>query len=178
MKRKIIFSVLVFAILLVTITFKDRSSKLNVNQVFTSYTIDVDNPEEVVKAADNVFVGTVISCDSVRYINDQAVTNYTVKVKSNIKNNLKTDKTITIGKWGGVDKDLKSFQLIEDDVMPVPGNTYVFMANKQNDGTLLVSGKNSNIEITEAADTDSIKASKVYKIYEDAEKNESGNSDN
>ncbi|NMD72884.1 hypothetical protein HHO41_21960 [Bacillus sp. DNRA2] len=106
-------------------------------------------------------------------------TNYKITVVKNIKGNIKKDKSIPITKAGGVDKDNSSVILFEDDNLPETNKLYVFLAYAQEDGSLLVSGPNSNIlvgnsnksEISTNLPLDE-KASKVISSYEKAKTNQ------
>ena len=117
--------------------------------------------------ADYVFVGNVVSEDDVVYKHAVTVetedgktqevstpyTNYTVNITQNIKGNLITEEDIPIQKAGGFSKDGTECFLYEGDELPIAGNTYIFFAYAQLDGSLLVSGPISNINIkAESAD--------------------------
>lgn len=86
--------------------------------IFSDYTLDVDNPDEVVEDADYVFVGKVTEetgtiyknktpieqeDGSIEYIGE-AYTNYKVEVISNLKNELTLNKEIALEKQGGIVK--------------------------------------------------------------------------
>ncbi len=132
-----------------------------------SFGIDYNRLEEVVGDADYVFVGNVVSEDDVVYKHAVTVetedgktqevstpyTNYTVNITQNIKGNLITEEDIPIQKAGGFSKDGTECFLYEGDELPIAGNTYIFFAYAQLDGSLLVSGPISNINIkAESAD--------------------------
>ncbi|CEG34483.1 hypothetical protein BN1180_04686 [Peribacillus simplex] len=57
---------------------------------------------------------------------------------------LVTDTSIPIQKAGGINEDGSFVVLYEDDTLPEEGKSYVFLAYAQDDGSLLVSGPNSN----------------------------------
>ena len=121
--------------------------------------IDYNNLEEVVGDADYVFVGTVVSEDDVVYKHTVTVetedgrtrevstpyTNYTVNISQNIKGNLVTGEDIPLQKAGGFTKDRTECFLYEGDELPTVGNSYIFFAYAQLDGSLLVLGPISNI---------------------------------
>lgn len=44
-------------------------------------------------------------------------------------------------------EDKSTYFLFEDDSLPQKGKVYVFTATAEQDGSLLVSGPNSNIEV-------------------------------
>jgi len=126
-----------------------------------SFAIDVNNPRELVGDADYVFVAEVVSEDGTEYLFPIEVetddggtkvvtspyTNYSIKVVEDIKGNLVTDTVIPIQKDGGLFEDGSMYQLYEDDELPVVGETYIFYAYAQEDGSLLISGPNSNVKM-------------------------------
>ncbi len=126
-----------------------------------SFVINVDNRSELTGDADYVFVGKVISMNDTIYKDPVAgedergkpielaspYTNYTVNVLKNIKGELVTDKDIPIQKSGGIAEDQSQYFLYEKDQLPVEGNVYIFYSYAQPDGSLLVSGPNSNRKI-------------------------------
>lgn len=127
--------------------------------IFSDYTLDVDNPDEVVEDADYVFVGKVTEetgtiyknktpieqeDGSIEYIGE-AYTNYKVEVISNLKNELTLNKEIALEKQGGIREDGSAYDVFEDDQLPEEGEIYIFTAYTQDDGSLLVAGGNSTI---------------------------------
>lgn len=135
-----------------------------------SNAIDCNNLKEVVGDADYVFVGNVVEKRETIYkfpvmIEDgngnereetSPYTNYVVQVVENIKGNLRKEDTILLQKAGGITKDGSMYIVYEKDEMPIAGNSYIFFAYAQPDGTLLVSGPASNLalDLTEAASDD------------------------
>ncbi|MBC2100646.1 cell surface protein [Listeria booriae] len=167
-----------------------KKEKIPTYEIRSTYTVDVDNPEEVVGSVDYVFVGKVleetgtsyknkvpveVDSDTIEYIGD-AYTNYKVKVISNIKNELVTDNVIEIAKLGGIREDKSAYDVFEDDELPVQGETYIFTAFTQDDGSLLVSGANSNIRFDEKpskVNTEKAVAStEEYQEYQEAVDNQ------
>lgn len=126
-----------------------------------TYAIDYNNIKEVVGDADYVFVGNVISEEGTEYKfpimveNEDGTerevtspyTNYLVQIVENIKGNLTVEHAIPIQKAGGITKDKSEYLVYEGDEIPVIGNSYIFFAYAQPDGTLLVSGPISNVYI-------------------------------
>lgn len=127
--------------------------------IHSDYTLDVDNPNEVVADADYVFVAKVKKetetiyknktpmeqeNGSIEYIGE-AYTQYKIEVISNLKNELETNKEISLEKQGGIREDGSAYDVFEDDQLPIVGEVYIFTAYKQDDGSLLVSGANSTI---------------------------------
>ncbi|BBN98746.1 hypothetical protein [Sporolactobacillus terrae] len=136
------------------------TNQKNLKKVYVegSFSINVDSPRATVGDADYVFVGRVIQKDKTSYKDTVTVetanggakevstpySNYKVSVLKNIKGNLKVDSSIPIQKFGGVNKDHTEIVLYEDDQLPEENKTYVFLAYAQDDGSLLISGPNSN----------------------------------
>jgi len=165
-----------------------RASKLNnlpISRMEGSFSINTDNPKETVGDADYVFLARVDQLVNTEYRNPITIetkngtkevaspyTNYKITVLKNIKGNLQTDIPIPITKSGGVDKESSTVFLYEDDRLPEVGNLYVFLAYAQEDGSLLISGPNSNILVGKSnnsetsSDLSSIKPSELISAYE------------
>ncbi|MBC2153314.1 cell surface protein [Listeria innocua] len=158
--------------------------------IHSDYTLNIDNPNEVVGDADYVFVGKVTGESgtiyknktpieqedgSVKYIGE-AYTNYKIKVISNLKNELTTDKELAIAKQGGIREDGSAYDIFEDDILPDVGKIYIFTAYTQDDGSLLISGGNSTIafdEKTKNIDTaKEVTQTEEYETYENAVENQ------
>ncbi|WP_018665359.1 hypothetical protein [Heyndrickxia acidiproducens] len=145
-------------------TEKNVSSDNSELQTITldgTFVIDVDNPKETVGDADYVFLANVDEVISTEQKHQETMetehgtkvvstpyTNFNVTVLKNIKGNLKTDTPIPLQKAGGISADNSSLVLYEDDSLPEVGKSYVFLAYAQDDGSLLVSGPNSNISVS------------------------------
>ncbi len=125
-----------------------------------SFRIDVYDQSALVGDADYVFAGRVEEQTDTEYkfsvvgeTSDGPVelsspyTNYSVTVLKNIKGELIQDSAIPVQKAGGLEKDKSTSFVYEDDVLPEAGEIYVFFAYAQPDGSLLVSGPNSNIPL-------------------------------
>ncbi|MGG1618053.1 cell surface protein [Paenibacillus sp. NRS-1781] len=175
-----------------------KSGEIPTSYLQASFVIDINNPKEVVGYADYAFVGLVEEMTGTDYkfpvtketedgpkVLTSPYTNYSVKVLSNIKGNLKKDVSIPIQKFGGLNDDKSTYFLFEDDSLPQKGKVYVFTATAEQDGSLLVSGPNSNIEVktdvfsknsiqklSEESITNELTKTEEYKTYQDAYKNE------
>ena len=134
--------------------------KNEVSPLRATFAIDVNNVNEVVGDADNVFVGYVEKLEGTEYKHPVTVetengtkevsspyTNYSITVIDNIKGNLKKNEPIPIQKSGGISEDQDVYFLYEGDSLPVEGKYYIFNTYNQPDGSILVSGPNSNIEL-------------------------------
>lgn len=154
-----------------------------------NYDLDMNNKFERVGSADYVFVGTVTEDTGVvyenhvpieqedgstKYIGD-AYSNYKIKVVSNLKNELVTYQEIPIKKQGGIREDGSAIDIFEDDVLPEVGETYIFIAYAQEDGSLRVAGPNSTIPFSEeksAKSETAVVKTDEYKSYENAVENQ------
>ncbi|MGQ1776234.1 cell surface protein [Listeria monocytogenes] len=164
--------------------------------IFSDYTLDVDNPDEVVEDADYVFVGKVTEetgtiyknktpieqeDGSIEYIGE-AYTNYKVEVISNLKNELTLNKEIALEKQGGIREDGSAYDVFEDDQLPKEGEIYIFTAYTQDDGSLLVAGGNSTIsfdEKTKNIDTEKeVSKTEEFELYEEAVENQVTSNEN
>ena len=96
---------------------------------------------------------------------------YSIQVIDNIKGNLQKNKSFDIAKAGGISKTGNTVYIYEGDELPQENKYYIMMAYAQPDGTILVSGLNSNI-LLNVTDKQDIVSSKEYKEYEKAFKNE------
>ena len=117
--------------------------------------IDYDNPRATVGDADYVFVGEIKGVVKTEYLWESKTpyTNYEVEVLMNIKGELVLEK-IVVRKLGGIAIDQKNYYISEEgDFLPLVGDKLIFVAYAQTDGSLLVSGRNSNISFA----SDSIK---------------------
>jgi len=146
-----------------------------------SYIIDIDNPREVVGHADYVFVGYVEKLVETEQwmVNPEQdptitipVTHYLVSVLQNIKGNLTQKEPVPIRKHGGYETIAREIYLLEDDELPEVGQHYIFTAIAQEDGSLLIYGANSNVQLEAGMNQARLKDSKIVKEYEDAFSNQ------
>ncbi|MGG1651700.1 cell surface protein [Paenibacillus sp. NRS-1780] len=175
-----------------------KSGEIPTSYIQASFVIDINNPKEVVGYADYAFVGLVEEMTGTEYkfpvtketengpkVLTMPYTNYSVKVLGNIKGNLKKDVSIPLQKFGGLSDDKSAYFLNEDDLLPQEGKIYVFTANARPDGSMLVSGPNSNIEVktdffskksiqalSEESIANELAKTEEYKTYQNAYKNE------
>ncbi|MDR2945073.1 MAG: hypothetical protein LBU81_08385 [Methanosarcinales archaeon] len=161
----------------------------NISRIRASYIIDVYDPSELVGDVDYVFAAKVDKFAGNTYkfpvlIEDEKGnevevgsphTNYYVTVLENIKGKLITGESIPIEKAGGISQYNGKLVLHENDSLPEVGKVYIFLAYAQPDGTLQISGPNSNIEITSidllkknstGSVKDSFEYSEAVKVFE------------
>ena len=155
------------AVLVIAVIYKCIRTTDNIGGIsymHGTYIIDTTDLREVIGNADYVFVGNVVSEDGTVYkfpvmVEDEngneyevasPYTNFTVEIQENIKGNLNTEYAIPIQKAGGLAQDGSGYFVYEDDILPEVGSTYVFFAFAQPDGSLLIAGANSNIELPAA----------------------------
>lgn len=170
---------------MVTLVYSESvttNSEIEVSLLSASFGIDVNNVNAVVGDADNVFVGYVEKLEGTEYkypvtieteVGTKEVsspyTNYSITVIDNIKGKLK--KNISVQKSGGISQDQDVYLLYEGDSLPVEGRYYIFNTYNQPDGSILISGPNSNIELNINSKSE-ILSSEEYKKYVEAVKNE------
>lgn len=140
-----------------------------------SFTVDPNNAKAIAGFADYVFVGYVNRLTKTIYRNPVNIetkdggtstiadpyTVYEVTVVKNIKGNLIQNQEIPILKEGGITQDKKEVQLYEDDTLPLEGKYYIFVGYAQSDGSILISGPKSNVELKDFAVDPSAKKSLV-----------------
>ena len=137
-------------------------SKYPVETIDALYTYDINDERQAVGIVNYVFVGKVLSFDDTEYrrvtetkLPDGTVSrfgvpysHFTVVVTQNIKGDLITEEPIEVIKHGGITIDgEKLFVFSDGDAMPEVGETYVFRATAQEDGSLLVAGPKSNVRV-------------------------------
>lgn len=141
----------------------DTDQELNVSLIRANYMYDVNSLSERAEVVDYIFVGEVKSIDGYSYKNPilfetkdgikmidyDTYTNYKIYVEESIKGDLKEGEEINIRKKGGLQQDGKTIEIIENDVLPEVSYKYLFFAFLQEDGSILVSGPNTNININE-----------------------------
>ena len=180
---------------------KNNASQLNTNvsnlpihQIHASFVYYTYNIREAVGICDYVFVAKVVSCDGTEYRNvittedekgnpkevGSPYTNYTIQVLENIKGELITDKPIPIVKQGGISEKQDAIYLFENDSLPSENSIYIFLAYAQEDGSLLISGPNSNVmcndsnmySINSVSEEKSVTEYDEFITYKDANDNE------
>ena len=158
-------------------TIQSTSSKLPVNNVSASFSIDVNDLNQIVGDADYVFVAEVVDNIETIYKNKVNIeteaglkevsdpyTRYSINVIDNIKGNLKKNKRIDVYKAGGISQDNTSIILYENDEMLEVNKLYILVAYAQPDGTLLVVGPNSS-SVIDTKNKSQIVNSEPYALY-------------
>lgn len=103
-----------------------------------------------------------------------------IQVLENIKGELITDKPIPIVKQGGISEKQDAIYLFENDSLPSENSIYIFLAYAQEDGSLLISGPNSNVmcndsnmySINSVSEEKSVTEYDEFITYKDANDNE------
>jgi hypothetical protein len=151
---------------------------LPITYVSASYSVDVNNPRELASTTDYIFIGQVVGIAGTEYrwTDGFPYTQYEIDVLANLKGELVLS-TIEVEKSGGISQDASFYTLYEGDLMPKPEGVYVFYANAREDGSMLVSGMNSNVllDIPPAKDKDEllrhVKSTQEYQTIIDALQN-------
>lgn len=142
---------------------KEYSRNLNTSMIYANYDYDINNLEEVIKRADCVFVGKVLSIDGYMYENPVEIelengetniqydtyTKYTIDVEKCMKGEIKKGRNSNICKFGGLEKDGNSIAIVINDKLPDINDRFIFIGYKQDDGSILLSGEKSNISVEE-----------------------------
>jgi len=152
----------------------------------------VEDEAAVVGDADYVFVGRVDKQVNTEYKHAVKIetengtrevarpyTNYSITVLENIKGELEKGVPNPVQKSGGLNQDGKSITLYENDHLPQIDGIYIFIAYAQKDGSLLVSGPNSNIPVKLGGNVNGkagLSETKEYQNYVSAYKNEKSTS--
>lgn len=161
-------------------------SDLPVSQIKGDFLYDINSLEEAVGIVDYVFLGKVESNSGTDYEDvvtaedadgnlknmGTPYTNYSVSVLENIKGNLRSDIAIQLKKHGGITSDQKEIFVFEKDFLPEVGKKYIFLVYAQPDGSLLVSGPNSNVSIENKMQMRSRTNQNILDEYKEAAKNE------
>ena len=119
-------------------------SKYPVETIDALYTYDINDERQAVGIVNYVFVGKVLSFDDTEY---RRVTE--TKLPDGTVSRLGVPYShFTVGEHGGITIDgEKLFVFSDGDAMPEVGETYVFRATAQEDGSLLVAGPKSNVRV-------------------------------
>lgn len=152
MKKALIF-VCVLATVFAMTACSARRVEWNGETDYTHVMLSIDeaNMYQYVGTADYVFVGKVTRARTA-ITSDNDKSSYKITVTENLKGEL-VDK-IVCQKHGGLLPDgtmvLYATDSAQDTGLPRTGDTYIFMAYAQPDGSLLLSELYGNVEYTEA----------------------------
>ena len=159
---------------------KSAENPIEISIISGEPSIDIYSYEELAGDADYVIIGKVLEEVGIEYLllatrqNDDGMvtvstipyTDYSVQVVENMKGDLRQDEPILIRKRGGLAEDESYIFLHEDDLLPLPGNTYVFYIYAQLDGTNMVAGTNSTIPLADES-TNPLSTRSAGEINED-----------
>lgn len=113
---------------------------------------DFDNKQILAGTVDYIFTGEVVEKLGEVEGFSYPTTQFKVKVNEQLQGELPS-KELNINQYGGhineeVDgKTIKTLYLFEGDQLLVPGKEYIFAANKQQDGSILLIPSYGNTEI-------------------------------
>ncbi len=161
------------------------TDSLPISKIEAAFVYDVNNITEAVGISDFVFAAKVVSNDGTKYKDTVVMediygkpkevgtpyTSYTLDVLENIKGSLTTEPSIEVIKHGGIVKTKDSVILFENDMLPKEGKVYIFSGYAQKDGSILISGPNSNVLVNIEA-KESIISTESYQRYANAVENE------
>ncbi|MDO5100456.1 MAG: cell surface protein [Eubacteriales bacterium] len=145
-----------------------------VNTIEATYGVDVNSYPDLVGAADYVFVGEVKEELATAYQATSGPTTipysrYMVQVTENLKGQLDMAKPIQIKKHGGLSEDQQIYHLLENDLLPEVGKSYIFVIYAQADGTNLASGANSTIPLEDSNSAISTRSTEAIEIFTSSE---------
>ena len=154
---------------------------LPISELLVFYSFDKDNINMMVGNSDYVFVGRVLENTGTQYgnygyiegrrVGGMPYTYYNVQVLENIKGRLRTAEPVEVQKRGGLAESKKVVSLEEGDRLPREGGIYVFVAHAQEDGSLVLNGRQSNIPV-ELSEGQNILDTPQYREYAEAYENE------
>lgn len=167
----ITMSIFICTFIAVSIYYKNKIKSIDnekkesvIKRVHTTYKYDVNNLGKLIGDADYVFVAKVDKKVETVYKYpvkkedswiSSPYTKYRLEVKKNIKGQLRINKKIIVSKSGGEDKYNNVKYIYDKDILPKKGEYFVFMAYAQKDGSMLVTGANSNLRVTKNYTTSS-----------------------
>lgn len=159
-KRYLIGSISAGALLLMFGCNDNKDTAVDVGYVHASYAFDVNDLNQFVGSADNVFVGYVEKIEGTEYKFPTTIetetgsktistphTNYSITVIDNLKGELKKDQPIPLQKAGGISEDGSIQVIFENDILPEEGKYYIFSTLNQPDGSILAGGTNTTIPL-------------------------------
>lgn len=146
-----------------------KSNELPVTRVDASYVMDTNDLTEVIGYADYVFIGKVLEYKLTQNDSKSQIpkTCYRIEIIENIKGDLKRE--IEIDKLGGLSADRKSKIIMQNDILPLENEYYIFIASANSSHRIDVFGNNSNFKIEGVENLSSNK--KYNTIKEEVEKN-------
>lgn len=146
--KRLLFIFIGFMIILTGCRSKVIEHNGKVEYAHISMAIDETDMYIYAGSSDYIFIGTVESVLNEKVNYDSPYSSYSIKVDENLKGNLKSK--IQCDKAGGYMKDgtllLYESDNLRDSGLPKVGKQYVFMAYAQEDGRLLITELNGNIE--------------------------------
>ena len=145
--------IIVFLTIGTAIAFDTRSSEdeeIPGPQIIVCPAFDPYNLPEFTGSVDYVFVAKVSKVDGVVSPSPDFYSQivYSAQVVENIKGELITGQPIHFKRAGDLSKGGKYYPIIFNDVLPEVGQTYIFYAYAQPDGSLLMSGETSATPLT------------------------------
>lgn len=118
-----------------------------------TYSIDVENLQEVVGDSDYVIVAEVTGYVETTYsASGFPLTEYSIQVVENIKGTLDTSREINLLKEGGLNEENSAFIVYENDFLPQVGGTYIFCLYGQSSGAIRACGQNYTLKIENPSD--------------------------
>lgn len=133
-KRKMIIvcaCLVCIVVISLVIYFNNTDDELPIVWKSVRYTVDINEPKEIVDSSDNIFFGYIENQIETVYTNEDVndgnpMTVYSVVVIQNIKGQLEEGIAVKINKYGGISKDKKYISLETGDEMLQDNEIYLF----------------------------------------------------
>lgn len=148
----------------ITNSIPENFNKLPVNEICNQYSFDPYDLEKMVGCYDYMFVAYVDNCIGTYYENARYTesgrlvaspfTKYEIKVIKNIKGELKTDSSLPISMYGGLNIDKKSVTMVTNTSFPIVGNYYLILAYTNIDGELFIGEPNCCLLLNDITESD------------------------
>ncbi|WP_404459028.1 hypothetical protein [Oceanobacillus kapialis] len=164
MKKKILFIILGITVMVIglvgfnsinsSVTAKDSKPEEHVRNIGATFMANFDNKQILAGSADYLFTGEVTEKLGEVDDFDYPTTQFKVEVSNQLQGKLPS-KEVTINQYGGhhteeVDGEtIEILYLFEGDPLLETGNQYVFAANKQEDGSILLIPLYGNTKVEE-----------------------------
>ncbi|WP_047981748.1 hypothetical protein [Ornithinibacillus contaminans] len=182
MKRKILFILIGISVMVIglfsyngvnsNVNAKEHKVEEDVIEIGATFMADFDNKQILAGTVDYIFTGKVTQklgeIDNLAY----PTTQFKVEANNQLQGKLPS-KEVTINQYGGHLKEevdgetIETLYLFEGDPLLETGNEYVFAANKQEDGSILIIPLYGNTKI----EKNSISTSEILDEFEEAVKN-------
>lgn len=145
--RKKVYSIIIFTLVLAfvaIINISNSKKDLPIYSTSAMWLYDTSTPEKAMGISDYAFVAKINKVLKTEYKNSVMLetslngknktvydpyTVYEITVIENIKGEIITNKPIELMQYGGLNYDGKSYTLLENSELLIPGNYYILLSN-------------------------------------------------